>query len=164
MGEIIKKSGRLLGLLAVLALLPACGGRMSEISGQGPAPAAPTEKAGRLRDQGNGTCVDRATGKIWQVAKSKRITSLAAANDYVHGLDLAGHDDWRLPTVAELYELFLLFDTRNHGDCPMEFEGNYWSADVDKKGRVGAWELDGDCHPEREYVPKEAGFVRAVRP
>ena len=37
----------------------------------------------------------------------------------------------------------------------MIFEGNYWSADVDKEGRVGAWELDGDCRPEREYIPKK---------
>ena len=118
----------------------------------------------RLQDQGNGTCLDVKTGKLWQVAKSKRVKSLEEATQYIGEMELAGQSDWRLPTVAELYDLFLFIDANGTGSCRMDFEGNYWSGDADTKGRVGAWELDGVCYPEREYFPKKEGYIRAVRP
>ena len=41
----------------------------------------------RLQDQGNGTCLDVKTGKLWQMAKSKRIKSLEDANLFIIPLD-----------------------------------------------------------------------------
>lgn len=161
----MKKSIIFFILLPSLTLLPGC------MAGKEPAGNNPgkqhneiIKKQGHLQNLGNGTCLDLSTGKTWQLQRSRRVTSLAEAEHYTKTLRLAGHDDWRLPTLAELYELFLLYDSRKQGNCPMTFEGNYWSADVDKKGRVGAWELDGDCRPEREYIPKKSGYIRAVRP
>ncbi|MEN8257283.1 MAG: DUF1566 domain-containing protein [Thermodesulfobacteriota bacterium] len=160
----MRDRGVLLTMLGLLFLLPGCtGGKICQIPDQS-LQIGRGNKQGRLQDQGNGTCLDSQTGKLWQVAKSKRIKSLEEAGKYIDGIQLAGLSDWRLPTVAELYELFLLFDAHGKGDCRMDFKGNYWSGDTDSKGRVGAWELDGDCHPEREYVPKKAGYVRAIRP
>ncbi len=103
------------------------------------------------------------TGVMWQIDKSKRIKSLAEAEAYVDQLNLAGHDDWRLPTVAELFKLHLFFDVHANGDCTIKRDGNYWSDEPDLEGRVGAWELDDNCDPERQYIPKQAGYVRAVR-
>lgn len=122
-----------------------------------------SRKSGELVDLGNGTCQEMRTGIMWQIDKSKRVRSLAEAEDYVAQLNLAGYDDWRLPTVAELFKLHLLFDVHANGDCTIERDGNYWSDEPDLQGRVGAWELDDNCDPERQYIPKEAGYVRAIR-
>ena len=46
----------------------------------------------------------------------------------------------------------------------MKVEGNYWSNEPDMKERIGAWELDDNCNPERQYIPKKKGLVRLIRP
>ena len=69
------------------------------------------EVDGRLVDMGDGTCENLANGKMWQQGHSKRLHSIAEAREYVEKLRVGGYDDWRLPTVAELYDLhlFLMF-------------------------------------------------------
>ena len=57
-------------------------------------------------DHGDGTVTDQRTGLIWQKSPdfdNKR--TWAQAQTYADALQLAGHDDWRLPTVKELYSL-----------------------------------------------------------
>ena len=57
-------------------------------------------------DNGDGTISDLNTGLMWQKSPdfdTKRTWSAAAT--YANGLSLAGHNDWRLPTVKELYSL-----------------------------------------------------------
>ena len=57
-------------------------------------------------DNGDGTISDLNTGLMWQKSPdfdTKR--SWSAAATYANGLSLAGHNDWRLPTVKELYSL-----------------------------------------------------------
>ena len=121
------------------------------------------EVDGRLMDREDGTCQNLANGLIWQQGQSKRLHSIKEARDYVAQLRLGGYDDWRLPTVAELYDLHLFFDIHENGNCQIKTEGNYWSDEADSEGRVGAWEMDDNCDPERQYIPKMSGFVRAVR-
>lgn len=163
-GETMKKRAILLAMLVFSCLLPACMADWRPHDNEAIQAAQEHKRRGRLQDQGDGSCLDLVTGKLWQLSRSNKTNSLPAANQYIHELRLANHDDWRLPSLAELYELFLVFDQPGSGDCAMDFEGSYWSGDKDNKGRVGAWELDGECHPEREYVPNKAGYVRAVRP
>lgn len=57
-------------------------------------------------DNGNGTVTDNVTGLMWQQAlpASGKLGSDAALA-YAAGLTLGGHDDWRLPTIKELYSL-----------------------------------------------------------
>ncbi len=118
----------------------------------------------RLKDLGNGACVDIRSGKMWQVEASKTFRSLEQAQAHVDGLMTAGYSDWRLPTVTELYELYMIFDLHQNGDCDFQVDGTYWSDEPDQDGRVGTWELDDNCDPERRYIPKKKGRVRAIRP
>ncbi len=118
---------------------------------------------GRLLDLGNGTCQDVKTGQIWQQGTSPKLKTLEKANEYIKTLNLGGYTDWRLPTVNELYDLHLTVDLHENGNCTLKSEGSYWSDEPDDKGRVGAWEMDDNCDPERQYTPKKAGRIRAIR-
>jgi hypothetical protein len=58
------------------------------------------------RDNGDGTITDLNTGLMWQQAPGgKKTYAEAAAGADAFGL--AGYDDWRLPTIKELYSLIL---------------------------------------------------------
>lgn len=57
-------------------------------------------------DNKDGTITDNVTGLMWQKKTGDKIT-LKQANAKVKKLNLAGHHDWRLPTIKELYSLIL---------------------------------------------------------
>lgn len=144
-----------LALLLAVSLLAGCAGS----SGKN-APDA----SSRLVAQGDQICLNTYSGKMWQVGVSKTLTSLEAAMAYASDLEEGGYDDWRLPTVDELYELYLIFDLHENGNCALKAEGTYWSDEADLEGNVGTWELDDNCDSERRYIPKQKGKVRAIRP
>lgn len=55
-------------------------------------------------DNGDGTITDNVTGLMWQQDPGEKMTyqqAAAAADSFT----LAGYDDWRLPTIKELYSL-----------------------------------------------------------
>jgi hypothetical protein len=55
-------------------------------------------------DNGDGTVTDNVTGLMWQVASGDKMTydqATSGAKDF----KLAGYDDWRVPTIKELYSL-----------------------------------------------------------
>ena len=54
---------------------------------------------------GDGTVTDVATGLQWQQADSGTGLNWEDALAYAEGLELAGHDDWRLPNAKELQSL-----------------------------------------------------------
>lgn len=58
-----------------------------------------------LVDSGDGTITDRATGLQWAQADSAQVMDWESALAYAEGLELAGHDDWRLPNVKELQSI-----------------------------------------------------------
>lgn len=58
------------------------------------------------QDNGDGTITDLNTGLMWKQDFESGIT-LANAITEGEALDYAGHDDWRLPTLKELYSLIL---------------------------------------------------------
>jgi len=117
----------------------------------------------RLTALDDNICQDMKTKKMWLIDRSKRIESLVDAKEYTSSLKTGGYNNWRLPTVAELYELYMLFDLHQNGTCQLQVEGTYWSDEPDNKSRVGAWELDDNYDPERQYIPKKKGYVRAIR-
>ena len=55
-------------------------------------------------DNGDGTVTDHSTGLMWQQSTNEKVTHEEAVND-ADEFELAGHDDWRLPTIKELYSL-----------------------------------------------------------
>jgi hypothetical protein len=71
--------------------------------------------APRYQDNGDGTVTDLVTGLMWQQDPGEKMT-YAQAMTGADGFSLAGYDDWRLPTIKELYSL-ILFDGTDVSFC-----------------------------------------------
>jgi len=56
-------------------------------------------------DNEDGTITDLATGLMWQQSDDGTTRDWSEALDYCENLEVAGHDDWHLPTVKELQSL-----------------------------------------------------------
>ncbi|MBF0525592.1 MAG: DUF1566 domain-containing protein [Deltaproteobacteria bacterium] len=54
------------------------------------------------KDNGNGTVTDINTGMIWQQSDDGKKHTWSDACEYCKKLKLAGHSDWRIPTVDQL--------------------------------------------------------------
>jgi len=87
-------------------------GYPAERTGRGPAKyyalyvrGNPQYGTNRFIDNGDGTVSDEATGLIWQKADSARGMNWNDALVYAEQLELAGHDDWRLPNAKELQSI-----------------------------------------------------------
>ncbi|MFW6163421.1 MAG: DUF1566 domain-containing protein, partial [Planctomycetota bacterium] len=64
----------------------------------------------RYRDNGDGTVSDMVTGLMWQKDPGEKKTFRQAVAG-AQKCSLGGHDDWRLPTIKELYSLILFSGT-----------------------------------------------------
>ncbi len=71
--------------------------------------------APRYRDNGDGSVTDLVTGLMWQQDPGAKVT-FAAAVAGAGLLTLGGHNDWRLPTIKELYSL-ILFNGSDASSC-----------------------------------------------
>lgn len=112
----------------------------------------------------DGICQDTLSRVMWQIVKSERISNIEEARNYAQKQIIGGYDDWRLPTVFELYNLYYLHDVKAESECKLDLKGNFWSDEKDGEGMVGAWEIGDQCDPERDYSPSKTGFVRLIRP
>lgn len=56
-------------------------------------------------DNGNATITDNVTDLMWAQDLSEASMSWEEAIEYCENLELGGYDDWRLPTVKELWSL-----------------------------------------------------------
>lgn len=66
-------------------------------------------------DNGDGTVTDLVTGLMWQQDPGDKLTWNQAAAG-ADSFELAGYDDWRLPTIKELYSL-IRFDGTDVSAC-----------------------------------------------
>jgi|GEM_PF-950450 len=66
--------------------------------------ASYTGNAPSYTDNGDGTVTDNVTGLMWQQDPGDKMT-WAQAVENMESFELAGYDDWRLPTIKELYSL-----------------------------------------------------------
>ncbi|MDP0495767.1 MAG: DUF1566 domain-containing protein [Verrucomicrobiota bacterium JB024] len=69
-------------------------------------------------DNGDGTVTDKATGLMWMQADSGRGMNWQDALAYADKLELAGYDDWRLPTAKELQSIVDYTRSPDTSDSP----------------------------------------------
>lgn len=113
------------------------------------------------KDNGDGTITDLNTGLMWQKTPDFKRHNFYDAFDYVDNLTIGGYDDWRLPTIKELYsllnsngELFPedlskskpyldtdYFDFQY--DKRMPYAGQYWSSTKYVKGPLQNIKMEG---------------------
>jgi hypothetical protein len=74
--------------------------------------------APRYLDNGDGTVMDLVTGLMWQQDPGAKKTFQEAVAG-AESLTLGGYNDWRLPTIKELYSL-ILFSGRDVSICQDE--------------------------------------------
>ncbi len=96
--------------------------------------------------------------------RTRSIQSIEDARQTEANITLGGHDDWRLPTVFELYNLNFLKDLHVASSCDMQLDGNYWSDEHGGEGMAGAWKINDQCDPSHTYSKASKGYVRAIRP
>jgi len=76
------------------------------------------------RDNGDGTVTDLHTGLMWQRTPSFEHYTWAGAVVYAEDLRLAGYDDWRMPTIKELYSI-VVFTGNQHDLTPYLDTGTF---------------------------------------
>lgn len=65
------------------------------------------------QDNGDGTITDLKTGLMWQQTPTFEHYAWDDARRYAEQLVLAGHDDWRLPTIKEFIRLLRIDGRRS---------------------------------------------------
>ena len=116
-------------------------------------------------DNDNGTVTDLTTGLMWQQGTDEVMTWDEAIR-YCNNLKLAGHKDWRLPTVQELFSI-VDFDKYNPAIETVYFpdtkSSNYWSSTTDAHYTDDAWLVYFYSGYVNDHLKFYAYYVRAVR-
>lgn len=110
-------------------------------------------------DNGDGTVTDNVTGLMWQQTSEFDRMSYDDALEYAEDLELGGYDDWRVPTIKELYsianfdgELLLDGDSTpyldtdyfyHEYDANMMYAGQFWSSTIYQGGGIQDEDLQG---------------------
>lgn len=119
----------------------------------------------RLARQGDGMVLDNKTGLIWQLDRSRKMfSSVDDAARYTEQLDLGGNHDWRLPTLAERWDLLQVFMYKTNGDIIFsKSDSKYWTAETDKGTQPIKLDISCMCRGDQEVEYRDKGYVRAVR-
>lgn len=118
----------------------------------------------RFIDNRDGTITDTKTDLIWQKEADCKAYTWPEAMNYCRGLNLAGHEDWRLPTVQELVSLV------DYGRFDMAidpafqcFSAYYWSSTTNAYNTDSAWNVSFYSGSNYYYDKSNSYYVRAVR-
>ena len=128
--------------------------------------SGPPKKYGKFMENGNATVTDENTGLMWQSTET-RAENWQQALSYCQTLDLAGFNDWRLPSIRELSTL--VNDSRTNPSIDTIFfpgcrPGPYWSSTTYTQHPGFAWYVGFDDGLERNGGYKgRRYFIRAVR-
>ncbi|MDF7801104.1 DUF1566 domain-containing protein [Pontiellaceae bacterium B1224] len=110
------------------------------------------------KDNGNGTVTDLNTGLIWQQTPNFKRMTFDEAKVYCENLTTGGYDDWRLPSIKELYSLadfdgelipqgestpYIDTDTFDFKYDHLIFAGQYFSSTVYVKEGVQNYDQHG---------------------
>jgi hypothetical protein len=128
----------------------------------------PVATVPRFVDNGDGTITDTRSGLQWSKATiTDKCVTHAKAEKACATLDLAGHSDWRLPTVEEL---FLLADRKRFSPAidteafPDTRSDWYWTSTIDASSSDYAWLVDfGGGSAYSAHRDDDDAFARAVR-
>ncbi len=129
--------------------------------------AALDKAQGRFVLSGDSAVMDQRTGIMWSLLDSQRELGVCidhrTARRYVQELRYNGHDDWRLPTSAELAGIY-----KNKPFFPDSGAEWYWTSEIFAKGYSY---IVNTVSARQETVFKKVthdveacGAVRAVRP
>ena len=107
-------------------------------------------------DCGDGTVADSAANLMWQKIHALEKMTQPQAIAYCQSLDLAGHGNWRLPTLEDFREL------RNNRDSAVEMSkpGDVCWTGSDLSGGPSNVALASDG---TSFYRTEKFYVRAVR-
>ena len=70
----------------------------------------------KYKDNGDGTVTDLITGLMWQQKLADKKYTFSEALENVKNFKLAGYNDWRLPTIKELYSLIMFYGEDPSGE------------------------------------------------
>jgi hypothetical protein len=96
-------------------------------------------------DNGDGTVTDNVTGLMWQQVVPATKYAWAKAVSYCPALTLAGHSDWRLPSIIELVSIVDLGQSNpsiNSTYFPSTSWDWFWSASPSVGSSSVAWLVD----------------------
>lgn len=117
-------------------------------------------------DNGDGTVTDNVTGLMWQQAVPSTNYTWANAAAYCPTLTLAGHSDWRLPSVIELVSIVDLGQSSpsiNGTYFPNTPGNSFWSSSPVAGSPSYAWGVDF-YYGDTGYVDvSSTANVRCVR-
>ena len=94
----------------------------------------------RFIDNGDGTIIDTTTGLMWQRGNDGETRLWDEAGQYANDLKLAGHSDWRLPTIKEL--VWLVDYEKSNPAIDSIFNclsSGYWSGTTSAGDTDSAW-------------------------
>lgn len=133
------------------------------------------------QDNGDGTITDLNTGLTWQQVPSSNDYSWQDAVDYCESLELAGYDDWRMPSLKELFSIsnfntgwpYLDTDYFNLASGQTTKDEQYWSSNyyvgtTVEGGENAAFGVNHVTGHIKAYSAQAQGpiggkYVRAVR-
>lgn len=102
-------------------------------------------------DNGDGTITDNVTGLTWQADMGEKITFDDAFNKSKK-LNLGGHNDWRVPTIKELYSLIIFTGRLNrHQATELYIDKNYFNQPLGNVSK-GEREIDAQTWSATQYV------------
>lgn len=128
-----------------------------------------------FQNNGDGTVTDLNTGLMWQVMPSPQSFSYEEAVEYAENLELAGYDDWRLPSTKELFSIsdfskgwpYLDTDIFDIAGNSVSKDEQYWTehyVGLTHGGNVSAFGVNqGTGHIKSYPIDGRGNYVRVVR-
>ena len=121
-------------------------------------------------DHGDGTASHGLTRRMWQIdggASGPR--SWRSGQDYCEDLDLGGHNDWRLPSPAELLSIRAFsFESSEPFVAPLlglapQLWASWWTARAADEGQRTAWAVEAGWYATAPRPVAQAAWARCVR-
>ncbi|WP_139786638.1 DUF1566 domain-containing protein, partial [Desulfamplus magnetovallimortis] len=128
--------------------------------------ATSAHAVGPFVDNGDGTVSDEVTGLMWQQTDDGVTRTWEDACQACEELELAGYNDWRVPSVEELKSIvdYSKYDPSiSDGIFNNVKSSYYWSGSTYADGTDGAWRVVFGYGGVGNYGKTIGSFVRCVR-